>query len=115
MNVPPSRGEIWRADLDPVRGHEQGRIRPALVVSSNRFNHGSSELVTIVPITTKPRPIRSWLRVEPPEGGLSQVSFVICDQVRTISVGRLSKRFGSVSGYILVEVERRLKMLLDMH
>jgi len=114
MKAVPSRGEIWRVDLDPVRGHEQGRARPALIISNDLFNHASIDLVTIVPITTKERPVRSFLRVTPPEGGLSQVSFIICDQVRTISKDRLGRRFGTVHDSTLTEVERRLRFLLDL-
>lgn len=110
----PSRGEIWRVDLDPVRGHEQGRVRPALVVSNNILNHGPSGLVTIVPITTKSRPIRSFLRIDPPEGGLQKPSYVICDQVRTISTERFSRRFGTVNAATLREVEGRLRFLLSL-
>jgi mRNA interferase MazF len=114
MSPFPSRGEVWRGDLDPVRGHEQGRVRPVLVVSSDHLNHGGLRLVTVVPLTTKGRPINSWLRIDPPEGGLSQISFVICDQIRTISKERLSKRFGTMSPSIMAEVERRLKWLLEL-
>ncbi|MDJ0524356.1 MAG: type II toxin-antitoxin system PemK/MazF family toxin, partial [Microcystis sp. M53600_WE12] len=28
-----TRGEIWLADLNPVRGHEQAGKRPCLVIS----------------------------------------------------------------------------------
>lgn len=108
----PLRGEVWRVNLDPVRGHEQGRVRPALIVSNDVFNRGASGLVTIVPITTKERPIRSFLRIDPPEGGLAQSSFIICDQVRTVSAERLAKRLGNVGAQTLAEVERRLKFLL---
>jgi mRNA interferase MazF len=101
-------------NLEPVRGHEQGRVRPVLIVSNDIFNHGSVGLVTIVPITTRERPIHAFLRVDPPEGGLPQTSFIICDQVRTISMERLGKRFGVVSPRTLAEVERRLKFLLAM-
>src|SRR5438093_1386714 len=109
MRGSASRGEVWRVDLDPVRGHEQGRIRPALVVSNDILNHGPAALVTIVPITTKARAIRSFLRIDPPEGGLPQTSYIICDQVRTISKERLAKRFGVVSASVLEEVDKRLK------
>jgi len=110
----PSRGEIWRVDLEPVRGHEQGRARPALVVSNDILNHGAAELVTIVPVTSKGRPLRSYLRVDPPEGGLKQTSFIICDQVRTISKARLGHCYGAVSRSVLAAVEERLKFLLDL-
>lgn len=110
----PSRGEVWRVDLEPVRGHEQGRVRPALILSNNVVNHGPSGLVTVVPMTTKARPLRSFLKVEPPEGGVQKTSYIICDQVRTISAERLGRRFGSVSGKTLIEVERRVRFLLDL-
>lgn len=110
----PLRGEIWRADLEPVRGHEQGGSRPALVISNDIFNHSPAGLVVIVPITSKARPIRSFLRVEPPEGGLKQTSYLICDQVRTIAKDRLGKCLGRISPQTLVEVEGRLKFLLDL-
>jgi mRNA interferase MazF len=115
MITSPLRGEVWRVDFEPVRGHEQGRIRPALIISNDIVNTSSSGLVTVVPITTKSRHIRSFLKIEPPDGGLSQTSFIICDQVRTVSKERLgNRRFGSVPGYLLAEVERRLKFLMDL-
>jgi mRNA interferase MazF len=114
MTASPSRGEIWRAGLDPARGHEQGRFRPVLIVSNNTFNHGTIGLVTVIPLTSKGRPIRTWLKTDPPEGGLPQTSFIICDQVRTISKERLGKRLGAVSPHVMAEVEWRLKYLLDL-
>lgn len=109
----PRRGEVWRVDFEPVKGHEQGRTRPALIISNNILNQSSGEMVTVVPITTKARKLRSYLPVDPPEGGLPQTSFIICDQVRSISTGRLSRRYGKVSRDVLNEVVRRLKFLLD--
>ena len=114
MKVPPQRGEVWRVDFEPVRGHEQGRTRPAIIISNDVLNGSAAGLVTVVPITTKSRPIRSFLRINPPEGGLPQTSYIICDQVRTISKDRLGKRFGAVSPVVLAEVERRLKFMLDL-
>jgi mRNA interferase MazF len=109
-----SRGEVWRVDFEPVGGHEQGRVRRALIVSSDIYNHGPAGLVTVVPMTTKGRPIRSFLRVDPPEAGLPKTSFLICEQVRTISGDRLGRRFGAVSAATMTEVEMRLKFLLDL-
>jgi len=112
--VTPRRGEVWRVEFEPVRGHEQGGVRPALILSNNLFNQSGADLAVVVPLTTKFRPIRSFLKIEPPEGGLKQTSFIICDQVRTVSKSRLGKAFGSVSGTTLAEEERRLRFLLDL-
>jgi mRNA interferase MazF len=110
----PRRGEIWRADFEPVRGHEQGRSRPALVISNDISNQSASGLITVVPITTKARQVRSYLRVDPPNGGLSQISYVICDQIRTITIERIGRKYGMLSHSMLAEVENRLKILLDL-
>jgi mRNA interferase MazF len=81
----PLRAEVWRVDFEPVRGHEQGRTRPALIISNDVMNGSAAGLVTVVPLTTKSRPIRSFLKIDPPQGGLPQTSYIICDQVRTIA------------------------------
>jgi mRNA interferase MazF len=57
---------------------------------------------------------RDALRVNPLEGGRSDSSYIICDQVRTITKERIGKRFGSIFPATLSEVERRLKFLLDL-
>jgi len=36
----PSRGDIWLADFNPIRGHEQAGQRPVLVISEDLFNKG---------------------------------------------------------------------------
>ena len=64
-NEKPVRGEVWDVNLDPVLGDEQGGKRPALVVSVNEFNQGPSGLVTVVPITSKDRGVRSRVAIEP--------------------------------------------------
>jgi mRNA interferase MazF len=110
----PWRGEVWRVEFDPVRGHEQGRVRLALVVSNDTFNHSAAGLVTVIPMTTKGRPVRSFLPIQPPEGGLQKTSYIMCDQVRTVSKDRLARRFGTVSASTLAEVELRLKFLLAL-
>jgi mRNA interferase MazF len=114
VKASPLRGEIWRVDLEPVRGHEQGRSRPALIISNDVMNGSAAGLVTVVPLTTKFRQVRSFLKIDPPQGGLPQTSYIICDQVRTIAKERLGKKFGAVSPVVLAEVERRLKFLLDL-
>ena len=112
----PLRGEVWLTDFEPVRGHEQGRQRPALIVSTDQFSNGPATLVVVVPFTTVERtrmPLR--VRVDPPEGGLSQSSWAICEAVRSISKNRLTgEAFGTVSAATLAQVDFRLKTLLDL-
>ena len=108
------RGDIWLVDLDPVEGHEQAGRRPALVLSVDAFNASLAGLVTVLPVTSKARALRTRIEVQPPEGGLSIVSYVIGEQPRTISTRRLVKRFGGVSEETMAKVADVVRMLLGL-
>lgn len=110
----PARGDIWTVDLSPVRGHEQGEPRPALVVSADPFNSSAAGLVLALPITRTQRRQPFHVEVRPPEGGLTAISYVMCDQVRTISVDRLVRRRGAVTEATMRAVEERIRILLEL-
>ncbi len=114
MNI-PTRGEVWTVNLNPTKGHEQAGYRPGLVISVDTFNHGPAGLVVIIPITTKEKGIPFHVPIEPLEAGVSKKSFIKCEDIRSVSTERLSKRLGMVSPDILKGVEDRLKILLDLH
>ena len=109
-----SRGEIWLSDLTPVRGHEQAGTRPVLVVSADAFNHGPAQLVVVVPLTTRDREIPLRVRIEPPDGGVREPSFAMCEAVRSISTERLVRRWGIVEQTTIAAVEDRLRILLEL-
>jgi len=48
----PDRGDIVWIDLNPTRGHEQARTRPALVVSPKSYN-ARAGLMLACPITSE--------------------------------------------------------------
>jgi mRNA interferase MazF len=108
----PDRGEVWLVDLDPIIGREQGLTRWTVVISDSTFNHGPADLVTIVPATRTLRKLRMRVRVIPPEGGFTDESDILVDQVRTVSKMRLRKSLGRVSPATMAAIEDRLRMLL---
>jgi mRNA interferase MazF len=108
------RGEVWLADLNPTRGHEQAGQRPVAVLSEDRFNNGPAGLVVVLPITSTIRPIPSHVVVEPPEGGLRVRSAVICEAIRSISTDRLVSRWGRLGGKSLARMEDVLRILLRL-
>lgn len=110
----PARGEVWRAELDPVRGREQAGERPILVVSTDTFNRGPADLAVILPLTTARKKVRWHVEVSPPEGVVAAVSFVKCEDVGSISKDRLSERWGEVSEDVMRAVEDRLRILLQL-
>jgi mRNA interferase MazF len=108
------RGEIWLVDLNPTKGHEQAGVRPGLVVSVDQFNDCPADLVVVLPITTKERRIPFHVRVESAESGLRDVSFIKCEDVRSVSKERLTKRLGKITHQTLAAVEDRLKILMGL-
>lgn len=107
-------GDIWDIEFDPVRGHEQGGRRPALIISGDRFNRARNGLCIVVPITRTNRGIRAQLPIEPPEGGLTSSSVIMCDQVRALSDTRLRKRRGVVGNATLEYVQRTVGLFIDL-
>jgi mRNA interferase MazF len=111
----PQRGEIWLADLNPTRGHEQAGARPVLVVSTNAFNHGPAGLVFVLPLTRTDRRIPIHVSIDPPEGGVSARSYILCDAIRSIAKDRLGAHaWGRVSPATLRKVEDNLRILMDL-
>ena|SRR5687767_13698425 len=111
----PSRGEIWLADLNPTRGHEQAGLRPVLVISTDTFNHGPADLVFVLPLTRTDRRIPIHIAVDPPEGGLSARSFILCDALRSIAKDRLGPQaWGRVSPQTLRKVEDVLRLFMEL-
>lgn len=101
-------------DLDPVRGHEQGGRRPALVLSADSFNHGPAGIVVIAPFTRRNKGIPLHARVDPPHGGLSETSYLKPEDIRGVSMDRLSRRRGALPPGVMAEVEARIRDLLDL-
>ncbi|MBI4317091.1 MAG: type II toxin-antitoxin system PemK/MazF family toxin [Chloroflexi bacterium] len=110
----PSRTDVWLIDFSPTRGHEPSGLRPGLVVSVDRFNHGMAGLVLVIPITTRRKGIPLHVEVDSPEAGLRPRSFIKCEDLRSISTGRLMERWGSVTAETMRQVEFRLRLLLGL-
>lgn len=110
----PCRGDVWLLDLDPTRGHEQAGKRPGLIVSADPLNHGPAGLVIIVPITTREWGIPFHIRLDSNEGGLRQVSFAKCEDVRSVSADRLMRRMGRIAPDTMEKVEEGLRILLNL-
>jgi mRNA interferase MazF len=95
-------------------GHEQSGIRPALVLSVDKFNHGPAGLVVVLPITTQDKRQPLHVLVQPPEGGLRSRSYIKTEDIRSVSKQRLEQFYGELSKVNMEEVEKRLRVLLDL-
>lgn len=110
----PSRGEVWQVDLRPVRGREQDGMRPALVLSVDKFNRGPADLVIVLPITSKAKGIPTHVPVPKGEGGLDEDSFIKCEDIRSISKDRLMRYQGEVTSPRIERVQLLVRVLLGL-
>ena len=97
------RGEIWWADLNPVRGHEQAGTRPVLIISHDIFNQRSGTVIAVA-VTSQPPTAGFPLTMEITSARLPKRSWVKISQIRTLSVERLSNKVGAITPEELDEI-----------
>ena len=93
-----NRWTIWRANLDPVVGSEQGLTRPVLIISDDGIND-LINTVNVIPITT-----RKINRIVYPNEvllesniyGLPDESILLCHQIRTLDKKRFAQFYGEI-------------------
>jgi mRNA interferase MazF len=100
----PRRGHVYRVQFDPAVGHEIKKSRPAVVVSNDHMNELAAT-VLIMPITSGHFAYYHWIKLNPPEGGVSKPSSIVTEQVRAIDKRRLGQRLGEVSVGTLTKIE----------
>lgn len=85
-----NHGELWLANLNPGRGTEPGKIRPALILQNQALLDADHPSTLIIPLTTNliedAEPLR--LRITA-QGGLEKDSDLLIDQLRAIDNKRL--------------------------
>jgi mRNA interferase MazF len=110
-----NRGEVWLADLGPVRNGEQADRRPVLIFQHTPFAAFLSTVV-IIPFTSNLRRAKlpTCLQVARGEGGLANDSVALCHQVRAIDQKRLLHRLDMLSSAVLADVEDCLALTLGM-
>lgn len=106
-----SAGLVAWCDLDPVVGREQGGRRPCVVVASSDFTDVIDRLLVAVPCTSRDRGWVNHVRLAGPTG-LTQASFAITEQPRTMSVQRLHGIAGRVDDACLAEIARWVSVWL---
>lgn len=100
------RGEIWLAELNPIRGSEQAGTRPVIVFQNNIINRVSRTVLSI-PLTTnlKRAKLPTCVLIERSEGGVEQGSVALCHQLRVLDKSRLLRKLGAIDNGKLVEIE----------
>ncbi|MFO7942787.1 MAG: type II toxin-antitoxin system PemK/MazF family toxin, partial [Anaerolineales bacterium] len=89
------RGDIYWADLNPVRGHEQAGVRPVVIISHDIFNERSGTVIAMA-LTSQSQRAGFPLTYELKSGDLPKKSWVKISQIRTLSTKRLDNKIGHV-------------------
>ena len=113
------RGEIRLVDLDPARGSEASKRRPAVIVSNDIANATAARLargvVTVVPVTSTIERIYPFQVFLPTAAtGLERDSKAQAEQVRSIAVERVGKRLGRLPASLMRGLDEALRLHLDL-
>jgi mRNA interferase MazF len=113
------RGDIVTVSLDPARGSEAGKTRPAIVVSNDAANATAARLgrgvITVVPITSnvaRVYPFQVLLSAD--QTGLRQASKAQAEQIRSVAVERIGRQIGRVPAAALAELDEALRVHLAL-
>ena len=110
------RGEIRLVDLDPTRGAEATKRRPAVIVSNDGANLTAERLnrgvVTVVPVTSNTAQVFPFqVLLDAAVTGLDRDSKAQAEQVRSVAV----ERVGPLVGSLTVELSAALDEALRLH
>jgi mRNA interferase MazF len=113
------RGEIRWVDLDPARGSEANKRRPAVIVSNDGANTTAARLnrgvITVVPVTSNVSRVYPFQVLLPArECGLPSDSKAQAEQVRSVAIERIGRRVGQLTAPLLAELDEALRLHLAL-
>ncbi len=106
-------------DLEPVRGSEADKQRPAVIVSNDGANNTAQRLgrgvATVVPVTSNTDRVYPF-QVLLPAGvtGLAVDSKAQAEQVRSIAVERIGVRVGLLTTELQTALDEALRLHLAL-
>ncbi|HEV2970917.1 MAG TPA: type II toxin-antitoxin system PemK/MazF family toxin [Pirellulales bacterium] len=108
------RGDVIWAELDPVRGHEQGGRRPVVILSEDVFNARSGTAIAMAITSQLPRagfPLTLPLK----SVALPKPSWAKISQIRTLSIERLGRKIGQLSSEELDRLIEGVNEIVGSH
>ncbi len=111
-----ARGEVWWVDFGEPLGSEPGYRRPALVVSSDRFNRSRIATVIVTVITSNLRLAAAPGNVglEQGDAGLPKGCVINVSQTLVIDRSRLIDLVGPMPLHLMNQVDDGLRLALAL-
>lgn len=109
------RGDIFLANLEPIKGSEQGGIRPVLIIQ-NDISNKYSPVTIIAAITSKifEKEFPTNIFIKKENSRLDKDSTIMLNQIRTIDNSRLIKKVGSLDNFTLEKIDSAIKISLAL-
>jgi len=113
------RGEIRLVDLDPTRGSEADKRRPAVIVSNDGANTAAERLgrgvVTVVPVTSNIERVYPFqVLLAAAATGLDRDSKAQAEQVRSVAVQRVGALVGTLTPDLAAALDEALRLHLAL-
>jgi len=106
------RGFIYYVDLSPVKGSEQGGVRPVLIIQNNTGNRYSPTVIGTVITSRDKTPLPT--HVEVIGQGLNSPSIIMAEQLRTIDKCRLESYITTLNPHTMEQVDKALEISLGL-
>ena len=109
------RGDLFYADLDPVKGSEQAGHRPVLILQNDTGNQYAPTTIA-APLTTKSssKAYPTRVRFQKGMGGLRTDSTALLSQIQTLDKSRLGRKIGHVPAPFMEPVNEAIKISLAL-
>lgn len=113
------RGDIILVNLDKSsKGSVQFGVRPCVIISNYITNSERSRILNVIPVSSKNKNIPVHIKIAPHDikGYLSEESFCMIEQIRTIDKSQVLGKMGHIkdeSG-IMEKINKAMTMQFEM-
>ena len=111
-----TRGGIYLARLDPVKGDEIGKIRPIIILNSQMILNNNPPVIFICPLSSQSQPEFSKLHFElNVRDNLQVKSYALIEHCRSISLSRIIQpRLAQITHLELNNILHKLQRLVGL-
>lgn len=110
------RGHLYLVDFNPKIKTKPGKLRPAIVLQSDRVSEAGYPSTIVVPTTTQLVEDAGLLRLRLKRGvaGIERDSDVLIGQLIAVANESFKREIGALPLALLRELERRVRIVLEL-